>query len=202
MLRGETPCPSNRPVDRDRQPRFRLTLGDLGRFIKAVRSHKREPVPIAALRDDFIVLNAEETASAQPERISPLENGPRTILENTVGDADHLGAGKVFGEHFTYRRAPLHRLPNDLIDGTFSIEGRHLIWVATVECLDPSNDQFAGAHRVQSSLSFYSTLNLVHIGANDIWGAHKPLIRRNFLGVFRFAPKWRWPSPEPDARQQ
>src|SRR5258708_13409815 len=90
MLRGEMPCPSNRPVDRDRQPRFRLTLGALGRFIKreAVRSHKREPVPIAALRDDFIVLDAEETASAQPERISPLENGPRTILENMVADAE------------------------------------------------------------------------------------------------------------------
>jgi hypothetical protein len=37
-----------------------------------------------------------------------------------------------------------------------------------------------------------------------LWGAHNPLIRRYFLGVFRFAvlPKWRWPTPEPDLRQQ
>ena len=57
--------------------------------------------------------------SAQPERIFPLENCPRAILENMLGDADHLGAGKVFGEHFAYRRASLHRLPNDLmIDGS------------------------------------------------------------------------------------
>jgi hypothetical protein len=37
------------------------------------------------------------------------------------GDADHLGASKVFHEHFAYRRTPLHRLPNDLmIDGMFA----------------------------------------------------------------------------------
>jgi hypothetical protein len=64
-----------------------------------MRSHEREPVPIASLKDDFVVLNTEETASAQPKRISPLENCPRTILKNMLGDADHLGAGKVLGEH-------------------------------------------------------------------------------------------------------
>src|SRR5258708_8404801 len=156
MLRGEMPCPSNRPVDRDRQPRFRLTLGALSRFIKreAVRSHKREPVPIAALKDDFVVLDAEETASAQTDGIFPLENCPRAILENMLGDADHLGASKVFSEHFAYRRAPLHRLPNHLmIDGTFGVESGHLIWIATVECFDPSNDEFTGAHQTTVLIS-------------------------------------------------
>src|SRR5258706_16335371 len=121
MLRGETPSPSNRPDDRDRQPRVRRAFGVLSRFIKqeAVRSQERKPVPIASLKDDFVVLDTEETASAQPERIFPFENCPRAILENMLGDADHLGAGKVFGEHFAYRRASLHRLPNDLmIDGS------------------------------------------------------------------------------------
>ena len=66
------------------------------------------------------------------------------VLEQIFHLTDHLGGGKVPGEHFAYRCAPLNGLADDLmVDRPLSIESGHLFWVAPVERLNPESDEFA-----------------------------------------------------------
>src|SRR5258708_4323680 len=48
MLRGETPCPSNRPDDQDRQPRCRRAFGALIPVARIERSEIRDRISMRA----------------------------------------------------------------------------------------------------------------------------------------------------------
>src|SRR5437667_3893317 len=86
-------CSSVNPISID----WRSPSADLER--KPVRLQEGEAVPISSLKGNLLVLDAEEAAPVQPERVFPLEDRPLAVLEDVLHDADHLRFGKIAGEH-------------------------------------------------------------------------------------------------------
>ena len=104
---------------------------------KVVRLQERKAIPIPSLKGDLVLFDPKEAASAQPERVSPFEDRPLSILENVLDDTDHFRFGKLTREHLADRRPARDRLPDDLmIDRIPGVKGRYFIRIAPVKCLD------------------------------------------------------------------
>jgi hypothetical protein len=89
----------------------------------------------------------EEATASQAQRIAPLEDGPFTLFEDVLHDANHLGRGETGREHLSDGGSTVDRGLNYLvIDGVFSVEISESVNVGSIECLDPGTNELAWSH--------------------------------------------------------
>ncbi len=60
-----------------------------------------ELIPISPLKCNFSANNLEEPASAQAQRVLPLQDRPLSVFKYVLNNTDHLGCGEFFGEHIS-----------------------------------------------------------------------------------------------------
>lgn len=56
-------------------------------------------VPVAALKNDLVILNMKEAAAAQARGVLPFKDRPCAVLEQIFDLAVHLGLGEFRREH-------------------------------------------------------------------------------------------------------
>lgn len=72
-------------------------------------------IPVATLENNLTRNDMEESTASKPERISPFEDRPFTILENILNDADHFCRGKTSNKHVEDCCSSLNRRFRDLV---------------------------------------------------------------------------------------
>src|SRR6516165_6134502 len=89
----------------------------------------------------------KEPAAAQPFRVAPFQDGPFSVLEEVLRNADHLGRGKSGREHSSNSFAPFNwALGYLMVDRVCVVEGAQRINVRPIESLDPSLYDIARPH--------------------------------------------------------
>src|SRR5690606_3359142 len=137
-----------------RTPGARVGAALPGGDREPVQAEERELVPVPPLEHDLPVYDVEEPAAAEAERVPPLEDRPRPVLEQVLDEARHVGRRELALERGPDGLPALDGLLGHLVvHGAGRVEGGEALDVAVVEGGDPRfydvpRTRAAGGHHV------------------------------------------------------
>src|SRR5690606_32997415 len=126
-----------------RTPGARVGAALPGGDREPVQAEERELVPVPPLEHDLPVYDVEEPAAAEAERVPPLEDRPRPVLEQVLDEARHVGR----------RELALERGPDGLpaLDGLLGhlvVHGAGRVEGGDPRFYDVPRTRAAGGHHV------------------------------------------------------
>ena len=115
------------------------------RDFEALQPKEGKLVKVATLKDDLVVANMEESASAQAIGVTPFKDGPLSILKEVLNQAGHRCPAELDLEHLPNGRAAVQRLHHHLVvDCIVRIERRKPVNVGFIKAANPLLDELSG----------------------------------------------------------